>query len=1078
MAELRNPHGGEPVNEGERRVVQALVKGLPDGYFVIPSLEIRTRTHNDEIDAVVVGPQIVVLIEVKDYRNNVIFREREHLVDGERRPNPIDKTLQKARRFKGMLSNSAEALHRVWVVHQVVLARKPGNLHVDPILDQWVSEVPEALLRLTDPARLLMEGAQLPDVPVEQVLQALNVHARPRRGSERFGAYRTTSLVKEDETGRLYEAEEIVTERPFMLRLHVIDPFLPPAERERLRKRALGAYLVLTELEEQVGHVTQVVGPVAAFSTENGDVVTISPPAIDPSLLDLSEDEACLSERELLAVVRDVAVAIRAVHGAGMAHRHLVPEVVHVDLNIEDLNGVVARVGDWDRAGTEESVPGTVHSTMVGGDSGFVAPELIGGEVESWQAVDLWTLGTTTQWLWAKLGSPDVGPLPSRLKAVVDILIEPDPTDREASSALEMAQVATDLLAVQLDSDGDSGPTPVPDPESVVLTKGGRIGDRYIVIDVLGVGATSTVASVEDLLAGKRFAVKVLGDGMIVEQAVVEFRLLLEVAHNNVVRVLDVFQVGGRTCLKMELLTGPTLRRRLDDDGPVDEDTLHQWLGRLLDALDALHGAGLVHRDLKPENVVIEPRDRGPVLVDFGLASDGVEMIAGGTARYRPAFAGADAATPALDLFALAVIVHEMATGIHPYGDASTCQGDPTIVTSIPEPLRGVLATAMAADPVSRFASVAEFRAALRGHDAAGPGPVQPPDPRPAKDPGISIGPKVTLEVLRGQEVRREAQTPGGDSDVEATITAAVLRSGPDVRLDIEWCDAVNGERWVRAVDAHSSPACVHRLIHGLRPGVHPISGRDGVVYMELRQARIVDDPDWPRVRKVPIEDLDEGAGTDLTELLVRFGAEAVATREDAWGDTGRRRAQLCVVFGPSDPMVAFVAYALTRLAPLVEWDDRFPIVMDPIFSTPGVVAAASTSLADGQVWPALDMQMSEGAGGLGDRYLPKHGYWACQEFNPWRAPRFPFGTVGGALFGSDGAATLLAGKGRVTKRTRKWGKVHMVAVQLDDVGLLVGRDEVVLVRWADVPVADPEGLVELHRRATIRRPLDRSAFD
>jgi hypothetical protein len=135
VAELRNPHGGEPVNDGEQRVVQALVKGLPDGYFVIPSLEIRTSTHTDEIDAVVVGPQIVVLIETKDYRKNVIFREREHLLDGERRPNPIDKTLQKARRFKGMLSNSAEALHRVWVVHQqqveTSVARTPDRIFVD-----------------------------------------------------------------------------------------------------------------------------------------------------------------------------------------------------------------------------------------------------------------------------------------------------------------------------------------------------------------------------------------------------------------------------------------------------------------------------------------------------------------------------------------------------------------------------------------------------------------------------------------------------------------------------------------------------------------------------------------------------------------------------------------------------------------------------------------------------------------------------------------------------------------------------------------------------------------------------------
>ncbi|SVD05216.1 uncharacterized protein METZ01_LOCUS358070, partial [marine metagenome] len=306
VATLWNPHRGKPVNGGERRVVEVLVECLPDDYYVIPSLLMYHKTDTDEIDAIVVGPQIVAVIETKDYRGDVIFNVRSHRVDGEGRPEAVAKTLSKAKRVKGKLWDTAEALRQVWVVHLVVLARQPRNLHVDPALEKWVSLIDsDACQRLADPKQLLVEGAELTDVPVEQVLQALDVHMRPRRGSERFGAYRTTSLVKEDETGRLYEAEEIVTERPFMLRLHVIDPFLPKVERERKRERALRAYRILTELAERVGHIPQVIGPVDTFTTENGDVVTISPLAIDPSLRDLHEEETRLSEKELLAVVRD-----------------------------------------------------------------------------------------------------------------------------------------------------------------------------------------------------------------------------------------------------------------------------------------------------------------------------------------------------------------------------------------------------------------------------------------------------------------------------------------------------------------------------------------------------------------------------------------------------------------------------------------------------------------------------------------------------------------------------------------------------------------------------------------------------
>jgi hypothetical protein len=290
VAELWNPHGGKPVNDGERRVIAALVDQLPDGFKVIPSLEVRYADRNDEIDAIVVGPDVVVLIETKDYAGNVVFREQNHTVNGAKRPHPVDGIGRKAKRFKGKLSDSSSLLKQVWVSSLVVLAREPRNLHVDPVLERSVCDVAGAVARLTDPGRILPSGAQPTEVPVDLVLQALGIYMRARRGSLTLGPYRTTSLVEEDAASALYEAEEIVTELPYRLRVHRIDPFLPKDERDEIRKRALRAYRALTDLEEQVGHVEQVVGPVSAFPTDNGDIVIVSTVEPDPTLRDLDVD--------------------------------------------------------------------------------------------------------------------------------------------------------------------------------------------------------------------------------------------------------------------------------------------------------------------------------------------------------------------------------------------------------------------------------------------------------------------------------------------------------------------------------------------------------------------------------------------------------------------------------------------------------------------------------------------------------------------------------------------------------------------------------------------------------------------
>ena len=75
--------------------------------------------------------------------------------------------------------------------------------------------------------------------------------------------------------------------------------------------------------------------------------------------------------------------------------------------------------------------------------------------------------------------------------------------------------------------------------------------------------------------------------------------------------------------------------------------------------------------------------------------------------------AAADSMDPTIDLFALAVIVHEALTGVHPFGDEMACRGEPTIDPSVEGRLGEALARAMAPEPERRFPSATEFREAM-----------------------------------------------------------------------------------------------------------------------------------------------------------------------------------------------------------------------------------------------------------------------------------------------------------------------------------------------------------------------------
>ncbi len=152
-------------------------------------------------------------------------------------------------------------------------------------------------------------------------------------------------------------------------------------------------------------------------------------------------------------------------------------------------------------------------------------------------------------------------------------------------------------------------------------------------------------------------------DGDFVKRFEREARLAASIAHQNVVRVMDVQEKNGLHYLVMEFVRGETADERVKRKGPLaEQEALAILLGATTGLAEA-HGRGIVHRDIKPSNIMISLEGRVK-LADLGLAKasgsvDGRSMsmatsVIMGTPQYMPPeqWESTDV-TPAADVWAL-----------------------------------------------------------------------------------------------------------------------------------------------------------------------------------------------------------------------------------------------------------------------------------------------------------------------------------------------------------------------------------------------------------------------------------------
>jgi tRNA A-37 threonylcarbamoyl transferase component Bud32 len=233
---------------------------------------------------------------------------------------------------------------------------------------------------------------------------------------------------------------------------------------------------------------------------------------------------------------------------------------------------------------------------------------------------------------------------------------------------------------------------------------GQLVDARYRVESVLGIGSMGIVYVARHLTVGKRVALKVLRqqfvqDAEVTQRFAAEATAATAIGNAHIVDTLDFGKLqNGSAYQVMEFLEGQMLSEALRAQPRMPLERILNIARQVAEGLGAAHEAGIVHRDLKPDNVFLVDREQNHDFVkilDFGIAKFGVGQNdlthAGavfGTPNYMaPEQALGKATSAGTDIYALGVILYELASGAVPFQGESPIAVLTRHATEQPEPL-------------------------------------------------------------------------------------------------------------------------------------------------------------------------------------------------------------------------------------------------------------------------------------------------------------------------------------------------------------------------------------------------------
>ncbi|MDP9176521.1 MAG: protein kinase [Gemmatimonadota bacterium] len=298
------------------------------------------------------------------------------------------------------------------------------------------------------------------------------------------------------------------------------------------------------------------------------------------------------------------------------------------------------------------------------------------------------------------------------------------------------------------------------------------LADRYRLDRELGAGGMATVYLAEDLRHQRKVAIKVLRPEL--SAAIGAERFLREITttanlrHPNILPLYDSGEQGGFLFYVMPYVEGESLRARMERETQLPMDDALRIADEIADALNYAHGRGVIHRDIKPENILLE--DGRAVVADFGIAQainasgSGKLTMTGmaiGTPQYMsPEQSGGETVDGRSDLYAVGCLLYEMLAGTPPFTGPNAMaimarhMIDPvprltTVRPAVALHVTAAIERALAKNPSDRFASIADWRTAIRS--SAGSTSLTSTDAT-AQMPAIRKPPPTPATPLLGRE--------------------------------------------------------------------------------------------------------------------------------------------------------------------------------------------------------------------------------------------------------------------------------------------------------------------------------------
>lgn len=739
---------GEPAHDAERQALRFLVDGLPDEYTVYGNAWLVERTGVVyELDAVVVAPHALYVVEIKSYRGRIEGTDHDWYIPYPV-PSPIKRNRVTAQALRTQLKRESFQAGQVWVQGLVFLSATTNVGVKGPASRDRIHTRKSILAALQDESlveRLSGRSSLAPTTAAEKELLRLLTGVQGGPGPLRHvREYEVIDALAHHETFTELLGKNRLSGAERVLRTYSIPPLAASAERERVIARARWEAQVLGRLGRSEG----ILSADPPFSDEAGIVLPLEhfPGITLTTWLERYGPAARGKAKAELRARTDLWMRIARVlddaHGQGVVHRLLRPDVILVEDRAEPTE---VRVTGFDLA-KQLAVDTTVSLTAVAEDRlVFAAPEVVKAFSSAEPASDQFSLGailallltgkplfeSTRQLLAARRLMRRVRDMDPRVSLRLDEAVSRMLSQRAPDRFPTLAEA---IEAVRAGRDTEArGPLPLfPAARAPLnaddLAPGTRIEPDYEIVERLGQGGMAVVYAARHLVSGRTRALKIAHASDAAEEALRgEYQVLSQLDHPNLVRVIDFTKmVEGRLTLVMERVGELNLRQWLARTPAPDGHTQRRLAEDLLAGLGYLEQQGVTHKDLKPDNLLVG--DGTLTIIDFSLATMPEDAAYGGTTLYRDP-AGARW-THATDRFAAALCLFELYAGRHAFDGRVPEPGQrPSVHEDDIDPpgLAAFFHKALNPAPEKRFDSARAMRDALLealGEDVAAPAPV------------------------------------------------------------------------------------------------------------------------------------------------------------------------------------------------------------------------------------------------------------------------------------------------------------------------------------------------------------------